>query len=93
MYKKKCPKYKIVSKLDICKITDTNSNHWLIQDIRCASLSICFHMFNFVSGGGGGGGGGELKMLNFQVACAQKFQNKNDSFLRCQQIWNVVINL
>ena len=50
----------------------------------------CFHMFNFVSGGGGGG---ELKMLNFQVACAQKFQNKNDSFLRCQQIWNVVINL
>ena len=36
--------------------------------------------------------GGRIKMLNFQVACAQKFQNKNDSFLRCQQIWNVVIN-
>ena len=32
-------------------------------------------------------------MLNFQVAWTQKFQNKNDSFLRCQQIWNVVINL
>ena len=32
-------------------------------------------------------------MLNFQVACPQKFQNKNDSFLRGQQIWNVVINL
>ena len=32
-------------------------------------------------------------MLNFQAACAQKFQNKNDSFLRCQQIRNVVINL
>ena len=30
-------------------------------------------------------------MLNFQVACAQKFQTKNDLFLRCQQIQNVVI--
>ena len=30
-------------------------------------------------------------MLNFQVACAQKFQNKNDSFLRCQQIWNMLL--
>ena len=28
-------------------------------------------------------------MLNFQVACAQKFQTKNDLFLRCQQICNV----
>ena len=32
-------------------------------------------------------------MLDFQVACAQKFQTKNDLFLRLQQIWNVVINL
>ena len=33
-------------------------------------------------------------MRNFQVAKKfQKFQNENDSFLRCQQIWNVVINL
>ena len=32
-------------------------------------------------------------MLNFQVACAQKFQTKNDLFLRCQQTWNAVINL
>ena len=30
-------------------------------------------------------------MLNFQVACAQKFQTKNNFFWRCQQIWNVVI--
>ena len=30
-------------------------------------------------------------MLNFQVACAQKFQIKNDSFLRCRQIWNVLL--
>ena len=29
----------------------------------------CFHMLNFVSRG-------EFKMLNFQVACANKFQPK-----------------
>ena len=33
---KKCPKYEIASKLDICRITNTN---------------ICFHMLNFVSRG------------------------------------------
>ena len=49
-------------------------------------------------------GEGEFKVLNFQVACAQQFQTRNDflrcqqfqtknDFLRCQQIWNVVINL
>ena len=32
-------------------------------------------------------------MLYFQVACAQKFETKNDFFLCWQQIWNVVINL
>ena len=32
-------------------------------------------------------------MLNFQVACAQKFQTKNNFFWRCQKIWNVAINL
>ena len=30
VYKKKCPEYKIAFKLDICKITDTNSNQRLI---------------------------------------------------------------
>ena len=30
VYKKKCPEYEIASKLDICKITDTNSNQRLI---------------------------------------------------------------
>ena len=33
----------------------------------------CFHMFHFVNRG-------EFKMLNFQVACAQKFQTKNNFF-------------
>ena len=28
-YKKNCPNYKIASRLDICKITDTNSNQKL----------------------------------------------------------------
>ena len=32
-------------------------------------------------------------MVDFQVARAQKFETKNDFFLRCQQIWNGVINL
>ena len=31
-------------------------------------------------------------MLNFQVACAQKFQTIND-FLHCQQIWIIVITV
>ena len=35
-------------------------------------------MFNFV--GRPRGGGGEFKMLDFQVACAQKFQTGNDFF-------------
>ena len=30
VHEKKCPNYKIVSMLDICKITDTNSNQKLI---------------------------------------------------------------
>ena len=32
-------------------------------------------------------------MLNIQVTCAKIIQHKNESFLDCQQIWNVVINL
>ena len=31
-------------------------------------------------------------MLNLQVASAQKLPTKNDFFLPCQQIWNVVVN-
>ena len=47
MYKKKCPNYKIASRLDISKITDTNSNQKLILDIRGASQSILFLYVQF----------------------------------------------
>ena len=75
VYQKKCPEYKIASKLDICKITDTNSNQRLIKDMRCASQSTLFSYAyaQFCKQG-------EFKMLNFQVASAQKFQTKNDLF-------------
>ena len=55
----------------------------------CISVNFVFIiMFNFVSRG-------EFKMLYFQVACAQKFQTKNDFFCAAysMQIWNVVMNL
>ena len=41
--KKICPEYKIASKLDICKITDTNSNQRLIKGIQvCISVNFVF---------------------------------------------------
>ena len=65
-----------------CKIMDSDSNQGLIWDFSCASKSISF---SHVEVG--------FKMHNFQVACANNFQPKNEFFLRWQQIWNGVINL
>ena len=43
VYKKKCPEYKIAFKLDICKITDTNSNQQLIKGLQvCISVNFVF---------------------------------------------------
>ena len=40
---KKCPEYKIAPKLDIRKITDTNSNQRLIKGLLvCISLNFVF---------------------------------------------------
>ena len=44
----------------------------LILDSRCASQSSLFSYVQFCKQ--------ELKMLNFQVTCAQKFQTKNNFF-------------
>ena len=63
----KCPEYKIASKLDNCKITDhqqqptANIGHQV-----CISVNFVFICSILLAGG-------EFKMLNFQVACAQKF--------------------
>ena len=84
---KKCPKYKIASELDICKITDNQQ-----QPTANIGHRVCISV-NFVFISSISLAGEEFKMLNFQVACAQKFQTKNNFFWRCQQIWNVVINL
>ena len=86
VYKKNVPIPKSLLNWIFCKIMDSNSNQRLIWDFRFASKSILFSYVSFCKQGG------ELKMLNFQVACAQKFQAKNEFFLHCQQIWNVVIN-
>ena len=48
---KKCPKYKIASKLDLCKITDGNSNQRPTANIGVHLRQFCFHMFDFVSSG------------------------------------------
>ena len=60
--------------VDFCKITDTNSNQRLIKKLQvCISVNFVF-ICSILSAGG------EFKMLYFQVACAQKFQTKNDFF-------------
>ena len=43
VYKKKCPEYKISSKLDNCKITDYQQ-----QPTANIGSQFCFHMFHFV---------------------------------------------
>ena len=89
MYQKKCPEYKIASKLDICKITDTNSNQRLIKDIRCASQSTLFsYAYAQICKQGGS------KCLIFKWLAHKNFKRKIICFnLRCQQTWNVVIDL
>ena len=47
VYKKKCPEYKIASKLDICKIADTNSNQWLIERYTGPVLRVRVSPFYF----------------------------------------------
>ena len=75
---KKSSEYKIASKLDICKSTDTN--------IRCASQSILFSYVQFCKQGR------NSKCLIFKWLAHKNFKRKM-IFLHCQQIWNVVINL
>ena len=72
---KKCLKYKIASKLDICKITDNRQ-----QPMANTGHQVCISV-NFVLISSISFSRGEFKMLNFQVACTQKFQTKNSFFL------------
>ena len=32
-------------------------------------------------------------MFNFQLVCEKKYKAKNETFLNCQQVWKVCINL
>ena len=71
MYKKKCPDYKIASKLDNCKIADRQQQPTAnIGHQVCISVNLVFIRSVLLAGG-------VFKMLNFPVACAQKFQTKN----------------
>ena len=70
----RCPEYKIASKLDNCKITDHQQQPTAnIGHQACISVNFVFICSILLAGG-------EFKMLNFQVACAQKFQTKNNFF-------------
>ena len=65
---------RLASKLDICQFMDNqqqptaNIGHWV-----CISVDFVFISSISLAEG-------EFKMLNFQVACAQKFQTKNSFF-------------
>ena len=51
---KKCPEYKIASKLDICKMTNNQQQPTanIGHQVHVHLSQYCFHVFHFVSGGG-----------------------------------------